>query len=116
MLFRSKWSPNHCEIVNLGQDKKKNFAPLKVTKPNLSSSELKIVDNYNNMFQIISPRVVLTAPCRISIISLSTRGDRLLSAGMNMLLLLSRCTEMKLKTSWKLILFLLWSLTFGNLI
>ena len=50
-----KWSPKHCEIVNLGQDKKKNFAALKVTKPNLSASESKIVDNYGERIQIISP-------------------------------------------------------------
>lgn len=50
-----KWNPHHCEILNPG-DTKKNFVPIKVTKPNLSNSELQIVDEYDNRrIDIISP-------------------------------------------------------------
>ena len=39
-----KWNPNGCRIVKIGQDQmKKNFAPLLVTKSDLTASERKII-------------------------------------------------------------------------
>ena len=39
-----KWNPNGCRIVKIGQDQmKKNFAPLLVTKSDLTASEKKII-------------------------------------------------------------------------
>jgi len=38
-----KWNPTFCKLVNLNDDKKKNFALLRVTKPEMTGSERKVV-------------------------------------------------------------------------
>ena len=55
-----KWNPTFCKLVNLGgDDKKKNFALLRVTKPEMTGSERKVVFQEGGV-DYISPKKVST--------------------------------------------------------
>ena len=55
-----KWNPTFCKLVNLGEDdKKKNFALLKVTKPEMTGSEKRVVFQEGGV-DYISPKKVST--------------------------------------------------------
>ena len=55
-----KWNPTFCKLVNLGGDnKKKNFALLRVTKPEMTGSEKRVVFQEGGV-DYISPKKVST--------------------------------------------------------
>ena len=55
-----KWNPTFCKLVNLGgDDKKKNFALLRVTKPEMTGSEKRVVFQEGGV-DYISPKKVST--------------------------------------------------------
>ena len=51
-----KWNPTFCKLVNLNDDKK-NFALLKVTKPEMTGSERKVVFQEGGVLYISPAKV-----------------------------------------------------------